>query len=274
MHRDQDKRDAMAAVFAEADVAKSYAGRPPYAPALFAHLLAQVPGRGRALDIGCGPGTIATRLADHFAEVTALDPSGPMIEAGKASDAGRHPNIVWVQTRAEDLTSDDGFDLVTAGTSIHWPDHAVLFPKLASWTTNLAVISNAATVLHCAETASVDFLKRWLGIMAARTPGVRKPYDPVGFAAENRRFERWVDVVESRTFEHRVLQPIEIYLDAQHSMATFCRSAMGETLAAAYDAELDALVRPHSEAGSIELSCVSTLTLGRPRATPKGTASD
>ena len=78
-------------------------------------------------------------LADHFDTVVALDPSAPMIVVGKAADAGVHPNIVWTQVRAEDYESAEGFDLVTAGGSIHWPNPAVVYPKLARWTTMLAV---------------------------------------------------------------------------------------------------------------------------------------
>jgi SAM-dependent methyltransferase len=268
MSRSQAVRDQVAAVFAEADVARSYAARPPYAPALFEHLLAQIPGRGRALDIGCGPGTIAIALADHFAEVIALDPSAPMLEAGRTADAGRHPNLVWLQARAEDLESERGFDLVTAGTSIHWPDHARLFPKLAAWTEHLAVIVNAELAVPC-EVEATEFLKRWLDVMAARTPELRGPYDTVAFAAEGRRHEAWIDITQRRSFAHRIRQRVETYIEAQHSTATFSRAAMGEDLTAAYDAELDALIRPYSQGGTVELSYVSTLTMGRPRATPK-----
>src|SRR4051794_27847859 len=129
---DQAGRAATAAAFEDADVARCYACRPPYAPALYARLLALSPRRSRALDLGCGPGKIAAELAPHFAEVVALDASAAMIAAGRAA----HPaaNIVWETCPAEAYDTDGGFDLVTAGTAIHWPDHGVLFPKLARWT--------------------------------------------------------------------------------------------------------------------------------------------
>ena len=89
MHRSQHDRDAAGATFAEDDVARSYYARPPYAPALFERLLRIAPGRGRALDLGCGPGKVAMVLADHFTEVVALDPSSAMLELGRTADAGR-----------------------------------------------------------------------------------------------------------------------------------------------------------------------------------------
>src|SRR6185312_6321948 len=138
---EQSERERGAAIFAAQDVAASYHGRPPYAPALYAALLALTPARTRALDLGCGPGKVARVLADHFAEVVALDRSAAMLSVGRAEDAGRHPNIRWVEARAEDYGDEAGFDLVVAGASIHWFDPAVLFPKLARWTPILATLN-------------------------------------------------------------------------------------------------------------------------------------
>ncbi|MBV8162183.1 MAG: hypothetical protein JO265_14785 [Acidimicrobiia bacterium] len=51
-------------------------GRPPYSPQLEAVLAAElgVDGNGRLLDVGCGPGVLAVRLASLVADVTGLDP--------------------------------------------------------------------------------------------------------------------------------------------------------------------------------------------------------
>ena len=94
MTDDQARREVGAAIFAEDDVANCYYARPAYAPALYDFLLTQVAGRARALDLGCRPGKVAMVLADHFAEVVALDPSAPMIKLVQRRPAGRraqHP---------------------------------------------------------------------------------------------------------------------------------------------------------------------------------------
>jgi hypothetical protein len=78
-----------------------------------------------------------------------------------------------------------------------------------------------------------------------------------------------MDIVERRSFPHRILQPLEGFIEAQHSTATFTREAMGEALAADYDAELEALLLPCADAGLVELRYASVLTLGRPRKTPR-----
>jgi SAM-dependent methyltransferase len=269
LHRGQAERDAAGAIFAEADVVACYAARPPYAPALYQFLLTRVQGRGRLLDLGCGPGKIAIALADHFAEVVALDPSPGMLAAGWGMDGGRHPNITWVQAAAESYESDAGFDLVTAGTSIHWPDHARLFPKLARWTRTLAVIvGDGPARAPCGEEPWLAFLKRWLAIMAERTPQVRRAYDPVGFAAEGRRHEAWMDTAGRKRFAFAFEQSVEDFIACQHSRATWSRQAMGPALSDAFDQELDALMRPFARDGILCLDMESELTWGAPRPSP------
>lgn len=256
----QAERRARAAAFAEADVARCYAARPPYAPALFEFLLTHVPGRGRTLDIGCGPGKIAITLAGRFAKVVALDPSAAMIEAGQAADAGRHPNIAWVRETAEAYQDGGaGFDLVTAGTSIHWPDHAVVFPKLAQWSPFIAVITgDAPPEPPCGDEAWMAFLIRW-------TARVGRPFDPATFKAETDRHEAWMDIAGRETFPFTAHQTVEDFITCQHSRATWSRAAMGEALVAEFDRELDALMRPFAKDGLLRLDLVSQLTWGAPR---------
>jgi len=258
----QPERRVVASAFADADVARCYAARPPYAPALYEFLLGQVAGRGRALDLGCGPGKIAIVLAGHFAEVVALDPSAAMIAAGRAADAGWHGGIAWTCDTAEAYRTDRGFDLVTAGTSIHWLDHAVVFPKLASWAGTLAVIGgDEPAAAPCGDDAWTAFLTRWI----ARVGGC---YDPAGAAAEAGRHEAWMDIAGRREFRFMVRQSLAEFIRGQHSRATWSRAVMGEALAAEFDRELDDLLRPFAADGQLELAMVSTLTWGAPRRRP------
>lgn len=259
----QSQRRAIAAAFMEADVAQCYAARPPYAPELYDCLLRQVVGRRRALDLGCGQGKIAVVLADHFAEVLALDPSAAMIEAGKAADAGRHGTIAWICECAEAYHSDTIFDLVTAGTSIHWLDHTVVFPKLAEWTTTFAVITgDAPAFAPCGDDAWVAFLTRWLARVGGR-------YDPVQVAAEAIRHEVWMDIAGRQQFAYTFRQSVGDFIISQHSRATWSRMVMGEVLATEFDRELNDLMRPFARDGKLELAMVSELTWGAPRRKPR-----
>jgi SAM-dependent methyltransferase len=261
--RNQAERDVVGAAFTDIDVARCYVGRPPYAPALFDFLLQRVKGRRRALDLGCGPGKIAMTLADHFDEVVALDPSAAMIEAGKAADAGRHENIVWALESAEAYQSRQGFDLVTAGTSIHWPDHPVLFPKLARWTPIVAVIvGDAPAHAPCGDDAWIAFLTRWIARLGGK-------YDPVKSMAEASRHEAWMDIAGRERFAFTWRQSLEDFIIGQHSRATWAHAVMGEALAAEFDRDLDDLMRPFVHDGFLELDLVSELVWGEPRRTAR-----
>jgi SAM-dependent methyltransferase len=107
-------------------------GRLPYAPGLadaFAGGLA-ADGRGRLLDVGCGPGTVALRLAHLFEAVVGLDPDAHMLD--RAAQAAAHLGVghaSWVCRRAEALPAGLGsFRTVAFAASFHWMDR----PRVAS----------------------------------------------------------------------------------------------------------------------------------------------
>lgn len=87
----------------------------------------------RALDLGCGPGTIAIPLSYAVAEVVAVDPEADMIAEAQrlAAFRGRH-NIQWLQSRAEDISLGAGpFQVTTIGQAFHWMDRDDVLRKLA-----------------------------------------------------------------------------------------------------------------------------------------------
>lgn len=102
-------------------------GRLPYASGL-AEVLAKalsLDGRGRLIDVGCGPGVLALCLAHLFAEVVGVDPDGEMIAEAerRAGEAGVAGKARWVRARAEDLPAGLGtFTVATFGQSFHWMD--------------------------------------------------------------------------------------------------------------------------------------------------------
>lgn len=82
----------------------------------------QLDGRGRLLDVGCGPGIIALRLAHHFEEVVGLDADADMLaEAGRRAAELVIENTRWVHARAEELPCNlGGFRVAAFAASFHW----------------------------------------------------------------------------------------------------------------------------------------------------------
>src|SRR3954452_3797748 len=86
-------------------------GRLPYAPRLADAITTSLDldGRGRLLDVGCGPGTITLLLADCFEVVVGLDPDSDMlVEAARQAASLEVGNARWVKRRAEDLPAGLG----------------------------------------------------------------------------------------------------------------------------------------------------------------------
>lgn len=109
-------------------------GRLPYPPALagaFAEL-ADLDGSPRLLDVGCGPGTVALRLAGLFAEVVGVDADRGMIEEAARLAAGRKvTNASWARLRAEEMPADLGtFRYATFAQSFHWMDRDLVAARV------------------------------------------------------------------------------------------------------------------------------------------------
>ena len=81
--------------------------------------LAGVRAGQRAIDVGCGPGSLTTELVARLGTdaVCAVDPSRPFVEAARA----RHPGVDVRQAAAEDLPFEDGaFDAALAQLVVHF----------------------------------------------------------------------------------------------------------------------------------------------------------
>jgi ubiquinone/menaquinone biosynthesis C-methylase UbiE len=87
----------------------------------------------RALDLGCGPGTLAIPLSYTVAEVVAVDPDADLLAEGQrlAASRGRH-NIPWLRSKAEDVSlGAELFRAATIGQAFHWMDRDGMLRKLA-----------------------------------------------------------------------------------------------------------------------------------------------
>jgi SAM-dependent methyltransferase len=76
----------------------------------------------RALDVGCGPGSMTLLLAPLVGEIVGIDADEGMIaQARLAADQARIDNVAWRCLRGEQLPADLGeFDLATFAQSLHW----------------------------------------------------------------------------------------------------------------------------------------------------------
>ena len=99
----------------------------------------------RVLDLGTGTGTIARGLAKRGCLVTALDPSGPLLEQAKALDREAGVAVDYIQARAEQTGLPDAqFNVVIAGQCWHWFDR----PQAALEARRLLASSGRLAIAH------------------------------------------------------------------------------------------------------------------------------
>ena len=118
------------AVFADQGVVDHYHLRPPY-PEETIDLLAGLAAGGALLDLGCGTGELARRLAPRVARVDAVDVSEAMVVRGRGLPGGDAPQLRWILGSVEESDLDGPYTLALAGDSMHWFDWESLFPRLA-----------------------------------------------------------------------------------------------------------------------------------------------
>ncbi|MCZ6644173.1 MAG: class I SAM-dependent methyltransferase, partial [Gammaproteobacteria bacterium] len=225
--------------FDDAEVARNYLHRPPYAAALYDFLGERVANHHRALDLGCGPGKIAGELATMFDQVDAVDPSLPMLQQGQSLHADAS-NIRWIHASSEDAVLEGPYDLVTIGTAAHWMDHAVVFPKISNMLETdgvLATIQGDRPHQPPWEATWMAFLRRWL-----QRVGIN--YDETAFGNAVTAHEPWMNIAGRKTFIFDYRQKLVDFVACQHSRATWTRIQLGNPLAAEFDAELTELLTP------------------------------
>ncbi|MGY1752457.1 class I SAM-dependent methyltransferase [Blastococcus sp. SYSU D01042] len=95
-------------------------------------LLRQVPeGAERVLDVGCGAGTLARRLAATVPHVEGIDRSPVMIDAARRSAP---PNLSLRVADAMDTDiPDDAYDAVLSVAVLHHLPLAEALPRMAGW---------------------------------------------------------------------------------------------------------------------------------------------
>ena len=247
--------------FKAEDVAKFYNHRPSYASQIYQCLGEQAHAKGRLLDLGCGEGKIARTMSDVFQQVVAVDPSANMIELGKSLKNGRAPNLVWVESTAEDAPIEGLFDMVTFASSIHWMDPKALFAKLRPhlqpnyW---IAIVDGDAAYAPPWEKGFKAFLERWVPIASGRSFGSREWIN-----LRDRHLDALDDIQLFDFISDPIQQTVEGFVLCQHSRNTFTLANLGDRVSE-FRRELKETVDPYSDDNGLLTFRIKTrLTLAK-----------
>ena len=259
----QPKPEPFSARYAEAftdpQVVNAYRFRPPYPQEVFAILLTLLPDEPQAiLDVGAGDGDLARPLVEQVARVDAVDRSPQMIAQGKLLPQGNHPRLHWILGRVEEAPLTPPYALITAGSSIHWTEWSLAFPRFCS-----------------------------MLMPAGRLALVSRRLVPMPWSAEVRRLReqfsvnprhRKVDVVEELEKRHwfhkhgeqetrpvSFIQTIDDFLEGQHVRSGCTRERMGTEQAKAFDQQVRSLLESFHPDGLLPLQVLGTVTWGTPQ---------
>jgi SAM-dependent methyltransferase len=246
-----------ASAFEDPSVVASYHTRPPYPEevfALLADVLAAHP--GPVLDLGCGTGIIARRLAGAVERVDALDVSPAMLEEARRLPNGDHPTLRWMLGRAEDAPLDPPYALVTAAASLHWMDWGVVLPRLHD-----ALRPDGLLVIIVDRNLAPPWSAELAPILARYS--TNQEYR-LGFDLVNALVERgMLDLHERRRTEPIPFrQPLETYIESFHARSGFSRSRMTPESIVEFDDAVRAAVSPYGD--PVELQIVADVAWGRP----------
>ena len=265
--------------FKDAQVAAAYPNRPPY-PQAAIDLLAQLagaaalpPGQERAvLDIGCGTGDVARRIAPLVDRVDAVDFSAAMLAEGRRLPGGDHPDLHWTEGAAETAPLRPPYALVTAGESLHWMRLDVVLPRLAQALAPggmLAILNRDWDQPAALRQRLLPIFLRFSSANQGSRPGGRLGdlQQPGVFREHGRRRcgpEPWQPTLQE-------------YLHCRHSQNAFAREQLSPAEVAAYDAAIAGALRDlcregvlHEADGRYHFQVEASVVWGEPQGGPPG----
>jgi SAM-dependent methyltransferase len=240
----------------DADAARSYKSRPPYAPETFSFLSGLIADAPRhVLDVGCGTGKIARGLAPLVARIDAVDIAAEMIAEGRTLAGGEAANIHWRVGRGEDAPLDPPYALIVGGESLHWMHWETILPRFAAALTAAGVLANVRVADDAAaprREGLVAIIKRY------STQSAWRPFDMLTAWRDAGLYQ---PLGVHRTAPFLFEQGVEGFIDAHHAMSALTRAHID---ADAFDAEMRALFAPHCPDGVLRREICTEIAWGKP----------
>ena len=259
----------LAQVFADPDVARAYRQRAPYPDETFTILERLIVEPRTVLDAGAGNGALARTMTRFARHVDAVDPSAAMIDEGRRLPGGDDPRLRWIAGTAEEAPLDPPYGLITAGSSLHWMDHARAMPRFAAALAPGARLALLETdegehplpevvqiIERYSELAHHSDLPETIRAISRVATGCRHGVDDALDASG------WfVREGEQRTGAVSLRRSVEEYLEFLHSTSALARVRLGDR-ADRFDADVRDLFARNS-LSSIERQVVGVVVWGK-----------
>ena len=250
--------------YQDQSVVDAYHLRTFYPEATFS-LLADLcdPACRRVLDVGCGTGEIARRLAARVDHMDALDISPAMLTKGRFSPGGDAPNLSWILGEAESALVNPPYGLITAASSLHWMEWSVVLPHFAQILTPegaLAIVFEHAS--GPSEPHSNQLGKLILESLTSRGIAHWEPWDLIDELTKRRLFVVSGDRMTEPVFQE---QGVEDFVESIHARTNFSRDRMGAESAADFDSRAMEMLHAAYPTGSLTMSVQMRVVWGKPQ---------
>src|SRR5215467_7523749 len=242
--------------FQDQSVVDRYHLRPTYPSETFTILNELIVDEPRAvLDVGCGTGNVARPLSSYGERIDAVDLSLPMLERARTLPGGDSAKIRWLHGRAEEVSLEPPYALVTAGDSLHWLEWDVVLPRLARVLTphGLLAIANVEELPAPWSEGSRQIKQRFTN---------NPTYQPFDWIAALEKEQLFQQLGERETAPVAVSQTVEDYIAAQHARSTLSLDTMTAEQATQFNIEMQALLLPFVQDGLLTLSVVGGIRWG------------
>jgi SAM-dependent methyltransferase len=245
-----------AAAFADADVARRYHARAPYADAAIERVIQLMDATSRiVLDLGAGTGNVAGAIAPRVERVDAVERSVLMATEGERV-LGTRADVRWIVSPAETAPLDGPYGLATAGASLHWMDWDVVLPRVAAALTERAMLAilDLNDPLQRRPGPILDAIVRH-----SAYGGTWRGVDLVAELVARERFLKSGAASLTQTFR----QTVDELIDGLHATSSLATWRIGVERARSFDEEVRR-VAPVDSDGLVTRETVTTLVWGRP----------
>ena len=244
--------------FKNQQVVDAYRYRPPYPQEVFSILASHIVDEPRTvLDVGSGSGDIARPLTEFVERVDAVDFSQNMIDRGKQLPNGNSPHLHWIFGKVEEAPLTPPYALITAGSSIHWPDWSIAFPRFRSM---LTPSGSLALIYRRTLPMPWDAEVRKLQTQFSDRPGHRGS-NAVQELETRGYFQR---LGEKETAPISFEQSLDDFIEGLHSRSSFSRERMGGQKATDLDQQVRAILQQYHPDGVLPFQVVARVTWGKP----------
>ncbi|MDE0503780.1 MAG: hypothetical protein OXI86_06845 [Candidatus Poribacteria bacterium] len=178
---------------------------------------------------------------------------------GKSLANGNHPNLRWIHGRAEEVSLNPPYDMITAGSSIHWLRWNVVFPRFAeilSTSGNLVIIDGDRPVESPWHDAELSLIRKY---------STNRHYEEMDLIRELEDRNHFQPIEDRWTTPIAFSQPIADYVESFHSRQSLSKEQMGNENVTAFDTELTHVLSDFADGeGVIGFNVSTRVTWGEP----------